>query len=116
MLWFEREVVQAMGDAPDQATRAAVEAFVDGSLRAMPELTRLGVVAESLVFGSYVRWLTTAGRLVDHRDLRRRLDHWETSRVGVVRLYVHMFRSLVVFAENELVAEDHQHQPAGASA
>lgn len=106
MLWFEREVVQALGDAPHQATRAAVEAFVDGSLRAMPEVTRLGVGAESLALGTYVRWLRSAGRLADHEDLRRRLDRWEASRFGPVRLYVHMFRSLVVFAENELAPAD----------
>jgi len=104
MLRFEREVVQALGGAPDQATQSAVEAFVDGSLRAMPEVTRLGVLAESLLFGSYVRWLRAAGRLADRDDLRRRLDRWEASRIGLFRLYVHMFRSLVVFAENELAA------------
>jgi hypothetical protein len=103
MLWFEREVVQALGSSSDQETRSAVEAFVDGSLRAMPETTRLGVAAETLLFGTYVRWLEAAGRLEGREDLRLLLDRWETSRIGVVRLYVHMFRSLVLFGENELV-------------
>ena len=30
------------------------------------------------------------------------LERWETSRIGVLRQYVRMFTSLVVFAENEL--------------
>ncbi len=102
MLRFEREVVRALGSASDRATRSAVEAFVDGSLRAMPEVTRLGVAAETVMFGTYVRTLAAAGRLADEGDLRSLLDRWESSRVGVVRLYVHMFRSLVLFGENEL--------------
>jgi hypothetical protein len=105
MLWFEREVVQALGSTSSQETRSAVEAFVDGSLRAMPETSRLGVLAETLLFGTYVRALTAAGRLDGSDDLRLLLDRWEHSRLGVVRLYVHMFRSLVLFGENELVRE-----------
>ena len=104
MLWFEREVVQALGSAPDQETRSAVEAFVDGSLQAMPEPARLGVLAETLLFGTYARLLTLTGRLTGPDDLRALLDGWEESRIGIVRLYVHMFRSLVLFGENELVA------------
>jgi hypothetical protein len=95
MLRFEREVVAALGDVQEQPTQSAVEAFVDGSLRAMPEPIRLGVVGETLLFGTYVR-------LVGTKDLRAQLDRWETSRISVVRQYVHMFRSLVLFAENEL--------------
>lgn len=105
MLSFEREVVDALGTAPNPETRSAVEAFVDGSLRAMPEPIRLGVLAETLLFGSYVRFLTTAGRLDDSEDLRRLLDRWESSRISVVRQYVHMFRSLVLFGENELAGD-----------
>lgn len=108
MLWFEREVVGALGTAPDQPTRSAVEAFVDGSLRAMPELIRLGVLAESLALGGYARLLHTAGRL-DQGDpdaLLARLDAWETSPLGPVRQYVRMFRSLVLFGENELAESE----------
>ena len=41
-------------DEPDAraATRAAVESYVDATLRSMPEHLRLGVAAESLVFGA----------------------------------------------------------------
>lgn len=110
MLWFEREVVGALTTAADQPTQSAVEAFVDGSLRAMPELIRLGVIAESLLLGAYSRYLAMAG-LLDRNDpaaLRERLDAWETNPIGPVRQYVRMFRSLVLFGENELVGK----QPA----
>jgi hypothetical protein len=105
MLRFEREVVTALGSAPDQPTRSTVEAFVDGSLKAMPELIRLGVLGETILFTAYAHLLSVAGRPLDTPEaLRRRLDAWEGSRISVVRQYVHMFRSLVVFAENEHAA------------
>jgi hypothetical protein len=97
MLRFEREVVAALGSAPDQPTQSAVEAFVDGSLRAMPEPIRAGVLGETLLLGSYARLRGASGP-----DLAALLTSWETSRISVVRQYVHMFRSLVLFAENEL--------------
>lgn len=108
MLRFEREVVTALGSAPDPATRSAVEAFVDGSVRALPELVRFGVLGESILLGAYVEWLRKAGRLADKVDLRRRLDTWETSRISFLRNYVHLFRSMVLFGEHELA-------PAGSS-
>ena len=105
MLRFEREVVTALGSAPDPSTRGAVEAFVDKTLRTMPEVVRLGTFAESVLLGTYVSFLTVAGRLDGAADLRIRLDRWETSRIQYLRQYVHMFRSLVVFAECELAPE-----------
>jgi hypothetical protein len=102
MLRFEREVVAALGTSREQTTQSAVEAFVDGSLRAMPEPIRLGVVGETVLFGTYAAMLRKAGRLDGPDELRAQLDRWESSRSGVVRQYVHMFRSLVLFAENEL--------------
>ena len=53
MLWFERVVVGALVTNPDQAVRSSVEAFVDGTLRDMPEPVRAGVAAESLLLGAY---------------------------------------------------------------
>jgi hypothetical protein len=62
----------------------------------MPEHLRAGVVAESLLLGTWDR-------------ARRRgspgavdLDPLERSRIDVVRQYVRLLRSLVLFAENEL--------------
>lgn len=103
MLWFEREVVGALGTVSDQPTQSSVEAFVDGSLRAMPEHIRVGVAASSLLLGGYVSSLRGTGRL-DHSPatLRRSLERWETSPIGPLRQYVRMFRSLVLFGENEV--------------
>lgn len=96
VLRFERQVVASLVTTPDPGRRAAVEAYVDGALRAMPEHLRAGVVAESLLLGTWDR-------------ARRRgspgavdLDPLERSRIDVVRQYVRLLRSLVLFAENEL--------------
>jgi hypothetical protein len=105
MLRFEREVVTALGSALDQPTRSAVEAFVDGSLQAMSEPARFGIVAETLALGSYVRLLALTGRPAGPDELRARLERWETGPIGVVRLYVRLFRSLVLLSENELAEE-----------
>ena len=107
MLWFEREVVGALIESPDQPLRSSIESFVDGSLRDMPEHLRVGVAGESLLLGAYVAGLRRAGRLDpgDREALVARLESWETSPVGVVRSYVRMMKSLVVFAENELALE-----------
>lgn len=101
MLRFEREVVEVLATASDQPTRSAVEAFVDGSLRAMPEHIRAGVIAESLLLGAYTR-LSTIGWATPPPALSSKLDAWETSPIGPLRQYVRMFRSLVLFSENEL--------------
>jgi hypothetical protein len=107
MLWFEREVVGALIESPDQPLRSSVESFVDGSLRSMPEHLRVGVVGESLLLGTYVSGLRRVGRLApgDRDGLLRHLDSWETSPIGVLRSYVRLMKSLVVFAENELALE-----------
>lgn len=102
MLRFEREVVGALGTAADQPTRSAVEAFVDGSLRAMPEHIRAGVLAESLLLGAYTRLLSAIGQATSPPALSAKLDAWETSPIGPLRQYVRVFRSLVLFSENEL--------------
>jgi hypothetical protein len=104
MLWFEREVVGALIDSPDQPLRSSIESFVDGSLRDMPEHLRLGVAGESVLLGTYVAALRRAGRLApdDRHALLDHLESWESSPVGVLRSYVRMMKSLVVFAENEL--------------
>ncbi|HLM64835.1 MAG TPA: hypothetical protein VK306_11095 [Acidimicrobiales bacterium] len=105
MLQFEREVVGVLIESPDQPLRSSVEAFVDGSLKDMPEPIRAGVVAESILLGGYAAALRKLGRIRGDRGLVERLDAWETSPVGVVRQYVRMMRSLVLFAENELASE-----------
>jgi hypothetical protein len=105
MLWFERVVVGALVTNPDQTVRSSVEAFVDGSLRDMPEPIRLGVAAESVLLGAYVKRQRSRGRL-DDRELAERFDAWERSPIGPLRNYVRMMKSLVLFAENELGPAD----------
>jgi hypothetical protein len=107
MLWFEREVVGALTESPDQPLRSSVEAFVDGSLRDWPEHLRLGVAGESLLLGTYVAALRRTGRLApdDREGLLHLLEQWEHAPIGVLRSYVKAMRSLVVLAEHEMVAE-----------
>ena len=108
MLWFEREVVGALTESPDQPLRSSVESFVDGSLRDMPEHLRAGVAGETVLLGTYVAALRATGRLPsgDGEALLHHLDSWETSRISVLRTYVRMMKSLVVFAENEYATGD----------
>jgi hypothetical protein len=107
MLWLEREVVGNLIGASDPDARSQIEAFVDGSLRDMPEHLRAGVVGESVLLGTYVAALRATGRLPagDREAFADLLERWEASRIGVLRQYVRMFTSLVVFAENELAPE-----------
>lgn len=92
MLSFERRVVAALGSSSDDG---GVEAFVDGSLRAMPEILRFGLWGESVA-------LSLFDAAFPPSDLAERLAGWEDSRISFLRQYVHAFRSLVLFAENEL--------------
>jgi hypothetical protein len=105
VLWFERQVVGTLMDpALDPATRSAVETYVSGTLRSMPEHLRAGVTAESIVLGAS-SWLESRfGRLDDGR-LRARVTKWKTSKVDPIRQYVRLLESLVLFAENELGPE-----------
>jgi hypothetical protein len=105
MLWFEREVVGALVASPDPAVRSAVEAFVDGSLRDMPEPIRLGVVGETVLLGGYVAALRLRRRVGD-AEIVELLDRWEASPIGLLRQWPRMMRSLVLFAENELVEQE----------
>jgi hypothetical protein len=102
VLWFEREVVGTLIQSRDPAVRSSVEGFVDGSLRDMPEPIRLGVIGETLLLGAYAAGRRALGRLDGDDALAGLVESWETSRVGVLRQYVRMMKSLVVFAENEL--------------
>ena len=103
MLPFEREVVGSlMSPALEPDERAAVLDYVDGALRAMPEHLRAGVLAESLLFDAYVR----AGRVLGRRGpLADRVERWQSSPVDVIRQWVRLLHSLVLFAEHELAPE-----------
>jgi hypothetical protein len=100
MLPFEREVVGSlMSPALEPAERAAVLDYVDGALRAMPEHLRAGVVAESILFDATVRVGRALGR---GGSLAEQVDRWQHSPVDVIRQWVRLLHSLVLFAEHEL--------------
>lgn len=94
MLAFERRVVEALTTTPDPAARAAVLDWVDGSLRAMPEHLRTGVVLESVAFA-------VLGALT-RRPVASLVASLAASPIAPVRQYVRLLRSLVIFAEHEL--------------
>jgi hypothetical protein len=100
MLWFERQVVRALSQDADPGQLAAIESYVDGALRAMPEHIRLGVAAESVALGG---WSKLDG--LRHRSGGAtpgpRLGPLESSPIGPVRQYVRLIKSLVIFAQHE---------------
>lgn len=103
MLRFEREVVRSLVVSPSDRLRSAVEDYVDGALRAMPEYLRAGVAAESVALGAWAG--LSGGRGRGAEALVARLDAWEESPIGPVRQYVRLLRSLVLFAEYELAPD-----------
>jgi hypothetical protein len=103
MLAFERRFVDALldglpgsggGGSVDPAVRSRVHEWVDGSLRTMPQHLRLGVAGESVLLAG---WSSVAPGPLDALPAKL-----ERSPVLVLRQYVRLFRSLVLFAEQEL--------------
>lgn len=97
MLPIERRLVADLTQSPDPALRQQVDAWVDGSLRDMADLLRVGVAAESLLFALCVA-------LRRPRDLHGLLGWLDRSPVPLLRSYARLFRSLVLFGELELGA------------
>lgn len=95
-----------MSPALDDPARAAVESYVAETLRSMPEHLRAGVLAESLLFGARPRLEHALGR-TNAAGLRKQVERWKTSKIDVVRQYVRLLQSLVLFAENELAPSAH---------
>ncbi|WP_436795911.1 hypothetical protein [Actinospongicola halichondriae] len=94
MLRVERDVIHALlGDA-DTGHAKRVEAWVGGSLDDMPELLRLGVVAESVL-------VATVRRILPSRPLVDLLGMMERSPIGLLQQYPRLFRSLVLFGDLE---------------
>lgn len=105
MLWFERQVVtHLIRPDLDEQGRSDVEAYVDSALRVMPGHLRAGVAAESLAFGAWPSLQRAVGR-PDPATVDRAVEWCRTSRIDVVRQYVRLLESLVIFAENELAPE-----------
>jgi hypothetical protein len=68
---------------------------VDGTLRDMSDVLRLGVAAESVLFSIWV----ALRRPADLHDLLGWLDR---NPISLLRSYPRLFRSLVLFGELEL--------------
>jgi len=94
MLGFEREVVAALLTVNDPEVRGRVEAWVEGSLRTMPDFVRLGVAVQSVVFGAVFGLLRIPAA--------RAVTLLERSPLMPMRQYVRALRSLVLFGEQEL--------------
>jgi hypothetical protein len=95
MLRYEQLVVSELTTTSDPARRDEVASFVDGALRSMPEHLRAALVAASLALGAF--------SLVVGRG-RPSVHSLDTSPIPQLRQYVRVFRSLVLFAEQELPA------------
>jgi hypothetical protein len=94
MLGFERRFVHALVASGDPAIRRRVEAWVAGSLRTMPQHLRLGVLGETVLLSGW--------SAVSRRDVATLPATLERSPLMPLRQYVRLFRSLVLFAEQEL--------------
>lgn len=99
MLMLERRVVAELTTSADPQLRGQVERWVDGTLRDMSDVLRLGVAMETLLFSAWV----AVRRPVDLHGLLAWLDH---SPISLLRSYPRLFRSLVLFGELELAGAD----------
>jgi hypothetical protein len=105
VLWFERQLVRSlMTPGLARADQQRIETYVDTTLRSMPEHLRAGVMGESVLLGAPSVFARVTGRF-DPARLRDRTAAWHESRIDFVRQYARLLQSLVLFAENELVAE-----------
>jgi len=95
MLPLERRVVADLVQSTDPQLRREVERWVDGTLEEMPEVLRLGVAAESVLF-------TAWAAMARPTDLHGLLAWLDRSPVSLLRSYPRLFRSLVLFGELEL--------------
>jgi len=101
MLRFERHVVDRLVTTDDPGRRRDIVTFVDGALAAMPEHLRASIAAASIALGAWagVRRPPAPAGAGRADPLVHALD---TSPVPQIRQYVRLFRSLVLFAEQEL--------------
>lgn len=110
MLAFERRVVTAMLTSEDPQQRASTLDYVAGALGELPEVIRTGVWGESVALGSWYRLRDLAGEL----DGRALVESLESNPIGLVRQYVRLLRSLVLFAEQEAVEASAVGEPTAA--
>jgi hypothetical protein len=102
VLWFERQVVDRLVTTPDPRRRADITAYVDGTISAMPEHLRAAIGSASLAFGAWFSVLRPGRRSLDATMPDPLVHALDTSWIPPMRQYVRLFRSLVLFAEQEL--------------
>jgi hypothetical protein len=102
MLPLEHRTVASMLSGADPDGRETVTGFVDDTLAAMPELIRAGIVAITVALTVW----TGLRRVLGADDSpAARLGWLEDHPVGLVRQWVRALRSLVLFAEQELLED-----------
>lgn len=89
----------------DAAVRTRAEAFVDSSLRSMPEHLRAGVLVESVALSAATALLRSVTGRTQEAAVTAVLDRLARSGVSVLRQYPRLFRSLTVFAECEAATD-----------
>jgi len=99
VLWFERQVVDRLMSTHDPRRRAEVMAYVDGTIRELPEHLRAAIGGASLAFGGWFSVVRPRSRGGAADPLVHSLDN---SWLPPMRQYVRLFRGLVLFAEQEL--------------
>ncbi len=99
MLSFEHRMATAMIGTDDEQVRRDVVAFVDGSLAAMPEVLRFGIASIGIGADAWDR----ARHLGRPGEAEATLAWIEDHPIGLVRQWARAIRSLVLFAENEML-------------
>jgi hypothetical protein len=102
VLWFERQIVDRLITTPDPRRRADIASFVDGGLAAMPEFLRAPIGAASIALGGWFRVVPARRRSPGSTTADPLVRSLDTSPIPPFRQYVRVFRSLVLFAEQEL--------------
>ena len=102
MLAYERRVVDALLTSDDPARRRAVAEHTSRALAAMPEVIRLGIAGETVLLSAW----SAARRRGRGFDPAAEVDWLEGHPVGLVRQWERALRSLVLFAEQEMLADD----------
>jgi hypothetical protein len=102
VLRFERQVVDRLVSTPDPRRRADITAYVDGTISAMPEHLRAAIGAASLAFGGWFGIVRPRKRPLGATTADPLVHALDTSWIPPVRQYVRLFRSLVLFADQEL--------------
>jgi hypothetical protein len=102
MLPYERQVVDALISSDDPARRRAVADHMSAVLTAMPEHLRAGFIGETVLLTTW----SAVRRRGRPQDMAAELAWLEAHPIGLVRQWFRALRSLVLFAELEMLGSD----------